>query len=177
MKISAGLIEKVKASEYKLRAHEREELVRALPEDHPSVARTMEFGDDLANLPEGHPVIVELRRAKQAYEDSCAADTNTQQSRAIEVRKAKKIARAKAQDERLELEDKESAGNLVAANAINRAMEKLASEIKLARGVILENRAGLSGMCRRNVIRAERASRLLDAMERGVQETRMSKVV
>jgi hypothetical protein len=138
------------------------------------------LGGDLSGLPPGHPLLVRLQMAKEAYERSQVQEESQQmQDKAVELRKAKKIEDTKAANERQakraeERETAEECGE--SARFINKGLDDVQTAVRKLWTVSAEHEENLN---KNPFNRAKmlRLKRLLYAVERGLSESRFSKVV
>lgn len=177
-KISMDILSSAKAAESTLRREERQALGSGLPAGHPLKEKLDQAGD-LDGLPDDHPLIVEMKAAEaryeQAQEQAQEREAEGEQEKARKVRRAQKLDRAKARRAQIEKEETENDEVREAAKAVNARVD---SALTAVRGLYeaLEENEGVLTKHRMNAARTARLKRLLYAFERGVSETRMSRV-
>ena len=184
-KITGNMLNRVKAFDESIARQEARALEDVLPDGHPLKEEVEKqkalLGGDLSGLPPGHPLLVRLQVAKEAYERGKVQEDSQQmqdkaQEKAVELRKAKKLNEVKASRERriAETELAEEYGG--AAKNVNKGLDEVQVAVRRLWHMFGENEENLN----KNPLnrgRVLRLKRLLSAVERGLSESRFSKVV
>ena len=183
-KITGNMLNRVKAFEESLVREEARSLENVLPEGHPLKEEIEKqkalLGGDLSGLPPGHPLLVRLQAAKEAYErGKVQEESQGMQDKAVELKKAKKLEDIKSANESRikrteEHEFAEEYGE--SARNVNKGLDEVHVSVRGLWKALEENEENLN----KNPLnrgRVMRLKRLLSAVERGLSESRFSKVV
>jgi len=177
--ISGKLLAGAQAAESSLARSQYDELEAALPEGHPLQEQVekykAELGGDLSGLPENHPLILQMKAAKERYDADIAEETEEAQDKAKEVKKAKKLDREKARKDRLAQEDEQDRLRKGAATEVNQQIDNVLDSIRGMYKVLADHEENLN-IHPISRARCLRLKRMLVAVERGLSESRMSKV-
>jgi len=176
--LSANMLSGVRAAESSLAREEMNRMVDALPEGHPlkeeAEKHSSELGGDLSGLPDNHPLIVQLKQAKERYESQVAQESDDAQEQAREIRKAKKLDRARERRERIIHEEEQATVQRDCASAVNEKLDSVLGAVREAYEVLSEHEEKLN----KNTLsraRVGRLKRFLYAAERGLSENRMNR--
>lgn len=183
-KITGNMLNRVKAFDESIARQEARALEDVLPDGHPLKEEVEKqkalLGGDLSGLPAGHPLLVRLQAAKEAYERGKVQEESQQmQEKAVELRKAKKIEEAKtANDNKVKrAQERETADECSeSARNVNKGIDEVQVSVRKLWVVFGENEENLNKNPF-NRARMLRLKRLLLAVERGLSESRFSKVV
>jgi hypothetical protein len=180
-KITGNMLNRVKAFDESIARQEARALEDVLPDGHPLKAEVEKqkalLGGDLSGLPPGHPLLVRLQMAKEAYErGEVQKESQKMQENAIELRKAKRIEEAKVGKERREKETAFAKEYGEAARNVNKGLEEVQISVRKLWEIFRENEENLNKNPL-NRARVLRLKRLLFAVERGLSESHFSKVV
>jgi hypothetical protein len=181
-KMNANMVAGAKAAEESLAREEARKTEEKLPEGHPlrQAAESRRDGGDLDGLPEGHPMRIAMEEAAERYheqqaEESIANESEEAQEKARNVRKAKKLDRQKAQRERIahEVEVREECQR--AAKEVNKGIDDSLGSMRDLYKILADNEEvlGKNAFCS---VRAMKMKRLLQAVERGLFDCRMTRV-
>jgi prophage DNA circulation protein len=175
-KMSASMVAGAKAAEESLARGESKEVEDKLPEGHP-LRKALADGD-LDGLPPGHPMRVAIEEAAERYhaqkeqEQQLSEETEDAQDKTRQIRKAKKLDKKKAQQDRIAQEVEAREQCQTAAKDVNKAIDdSLGSMRELYKALgdseeIFER----NPYCK---VRAAKLKRLLQAVERGLFDCRM----
>jgi len=180
--MSAKMVAGAKAAEESLARDEARQTEEKLPEGHPlrDAAESRREGGDLDGLPPGHPMRKAMEEAAERYhaqqEEAALADESEEaQEKARKVRKAKKLDKQKAQRERIahEVEEREECQG--AAKAVNKGIDDSLGSIRDLYKILADSEEvfGRNAYCN---VRALKLKRLLQAVERGLFDSRMTRV-
>jgi len=180
--MSAKMVAGAKAAEESLARDAARQTEEKLPEGHPlrQASENRREGGDLDGLPPGHPMRRAMEEAaernhEQQMDAELAEETDESQEKARKVRKAKKLDKQKAQRERIahEVEVQEECQR--AAKDVNKAIDDSLSTMRELYKLLAENEDifGRNAFCS---VRAMKLKRLLQAVERGLFDCRMTRV-
>jgi len=181
-KMSAKTVAGAKVAEETLARDEARELEEKLPKGHPlrDAAESRREGGDLDGLPPGHPMRIAMEEAaeryhQQALEEEIAGETEEAQDKARKLRKARRIDRQKAQRERIAHEVEAQEECKKAAKSVNKAIDDSLGTMRELYKVLAagDEVLGRNAFCR---VRAMKLKRLLQAVERGLFDCRMTRV-
>ena len=114
--------------------------------------------------------------AKQRYEESVAEETEEAQDNTRELKKAKKVDRAKKKRARISSEEEHEARHREAATSVNKRIDEVTAAIKDLYGSVEEHDEVLC-LDPLTKSRMGRLKRMLFASERGLSDSRISRVV
>ena len=173
-KMSASMVAGAKAAEESLARGEARKTEGQLPEGHPLRA------EDLDGLPEGHPLRKAIEEAAERYheqqeQEALADESEEAQEKARKVRKAKKLDRQKATRERVAHEVEEREECQKSAKAVNKGIDDTLGSMRDLYKILADNEEvlGRNAFCS---VRAMKMKRLLQAVERGLFDCRMTRV-
>jgi hypothetical protein len=172
--MSAKIVAGAKAAEETLARGAARQTEDKLPDGHPLRA------EDLDGLPEGHPMRRAIEEAAERYheqqeQDALAEETGEAQDKARQVRKAKKLDRQKATRERISHEVKEREACQQSAKSVNKGIDDTLGSMRELYKILASNEEVLGRNAYCNV-RALKLKRLLQAVERGLFDSRMTRV-
>ena len=183
-KITGNMLNRIKAFDESIARQEARSLEDVLPDGHPLKEEVEKqkalLGGDLQGLPPGHPLLVRLQAAKENYDrNKVQEESQGMQDKAVELKKAKKIEDIKRANEgRVKrAEEHEFAEEYsISARNINKGLDDVHESVRGLWTAMEENEENLN----KNPLnrgRVLRLKRLLSAVERGLSESRFSKVV
>jgi hypothetical protein len=172
------------AAEAALARKEAEELERdieSLPDDHPLKLAALEerrrTGGDLAALPSGHPLLMEMEAAKIKHEErerlESEDDARQEEREQIKLRKAKKLNAKKAAAERRIREDERESRLRNATKRINSSMSDTMDSLR----ILSDNVEASKEDFRHDnyaTMKLDRLNRLIVATMRGISESKIS---
>lgn len=192
-KIGVSILTAAKSAESSLRGEEIKNLVGALPDGHilrQEVDRIgTEMGGDLAGLPDGHPLLLQLRAAEERYgkprknDDSSESGESSEQSseqaaeeRFTELKRAKKIEKDKKRAAQFASEEERASVHRQAATEVNKGIEIVIDSVRNLYSVLAEKEKVLmtDPISR---ARTNRLKQLLYAVERGIGSSKMNRTV
>ena len=179
-KIGVKTLSGVTAAEKTLRRVEFKDLLEAMPEGHPlrdeAERVSAEAGGDLEGLPEGHPLIVQLKQAKDRYEADVGEETDDAQDNTRKLKKAKKVDRSKKRRAKIAEEEEGERRHREAAVLVNKGIDGVMEAITDLYKTVDGNEEVL---CLDPLTRSRmaRLKRMLYASERGLSDSRISRVV
>jgi hypothetical protein len=178
-KIGMDFLLNAKAANSALLREERQSIGQGLPDGHPLLAEMekvqMETGTDLEGLPEDHPLILEMKAAEARYEQAGEEEAETEKTETRTMKRAQKLDRVKRRREQIETEESEEQELRLSATEVNKHVDAALGITKKLYKSLSDNEDVLARN-RMNAARIARLKRLLYAFERGVSETRMSRV-
>jgi len=177
-KIGIDTLSHAKAAESTLRREEIRGLTEAIPPGHPleeEVAQAQAaMNGDLDGLPDNHPLMLELRAAKERYSQEGVEEAADEQKEAREIRQANKVDRNRLKRDQRDKEDTASREQRVASETVNADVMVTLASVKNLYETLGKNEGVLSRH-RMNATRVLRLKRLLTAIERGLSDIKMSR--
>lgn len=176
--IRAKTLKGIMGAESQLARKEARDMLNALPADHPLVHAADEErkrSGDIAELPDGHPLKVELAEAKQRFDERKAEEAAPAKPDVAKVRKAKRIKETREFQERLAREEIEKQERVAAAKTINGAVDRGIVSMDEVLTVARQN-FDLFGEDPFIKARLSRLERLAMAVRRGLVEGKLSTV-
>jgi len=180
--MTGSMLAGAKAAEESLARDEARRIEEKLPEGHPlrQAAESRREGNDLDGLPVGHPMRVAMEEAAERYQEqqeqaALAEESEGAQDRARQVRKAKKLDRNKAQRDRIAQEVEARDECQRAAKVVNKGIDDSLGSMRELYKILADNEEvlGRNAFCS---VRALKMKRLLQAVERGLFDCRMTRV-
>ena len=175
-KVDVNLLTGIKEAEKSLAKEEVRHLEDSVPDGHvlkDELEKQKALLGDISDLPPGHPLVKMLLEAKERYETK--DEREDAQSKAKEVRQAKKIDAEKAKREREAQRLEAEENRKKAAKSLNMGMDSTLGSVRELYERVAESEKVLSDDAYAKA-RVLKLKRLLFALERGISECKIARV-